>query len=75
MWSERALASDAETPTSTAARAGALCVTAYMTWARGDDQRSAELWAEAIPLFRRLNDVSKLALALACRRAGRRGSG
>jgi DNA-binding CsgD family transcriptional regulator/tetratricopeptide (TPR) repeat protein len=64
LWSERALASDAETPTSVAARAGALCVTAYMSWARGDDQRSAELWAEALPLFRRLGDVSKLALGL-----------
>src|SRR5215208_1664094 len=64
MWSQRALASEAATPPSTEARAGALCVTAYMTWARGDDLRSAALWAEAIPLFRRLKDVSKLALAL-----------
>jgi predicted ATPase/DNA-binding CsgD family transcriptional regulator len=64
LWSERALASDAETPTSEAARAGALAVTGYLTWARGDDRRSAELWAEAIPLFRRLGDVSQLALAL-----------
>src|SRR5215207_7604111 len=64
LWSERALASDAETTTSEAARAGALAVTGYLTWARGDDRRSAELWAEAIPLFRRLGDVSQLALAL-----------
>jgi len=64
LWSERALASEAATPTSAAARAGALAVTGYLTWARGDDRRSAELWAEAIPLYRRLGDVSQLALAL-----------
>ncbi|MGH2615017.1 MAG: ATP-binding protein, partial [Thermomicrobiales bacterium] len=62
MWSERALASGAET--SAAARAGAMAVTSYMSWARGDDWRAAALWAEAIPLFRGLDDVPGLALAL-----------
>ena len=36
----------------------------YLTWARGDERRSAELWAEAIPLIRQLGDLSQLALAL-----------
>ncbi len=64
LWSERALVSDIAAPTPEAARAGALAVTGYLTWARGDDRRAVELWAEAIPLFRRLGSVSQLALAL-----------
>ena len=62
MWAERALASSTET--STKARAGAMAVTAFMTWARGDAERAAELWAEAIPLKRQLESPTDLARAL-----------
>jgi predicted ATPase/DNA-binding CsgD family transcriptional regulator/DNA-binding XRE family transcriptional regulator len=62
MWAERALASSSQT--STRAFAGAMAVTAFMTWARGDAESAAELWAEAIPLKRQLEDPTDLARAL-----------
>jgi predicted ATPase/DNA-binding CsgD family transcriptional regulator/Tfp pilus assembly protein PilF len=62
LWAERALASSTET--STKARAGAMTVTAYLTWARGDAERAAALWAAAIPLNRQIESPKDLARSL-----------
>jgi non-specific serine/threonine protein kinase len=62
LWAERALASGTET--STKARAGALSVTAYLTWARGDAERAAALWDAAISLNRQIASPKDLARAL-----------
>jgi predicted ATPase/DNA-binding CsgD family transcriptional regulator len=62
LWAERALASSTET--SIKARAGAMSVRAYLTWARGDAERAAELWAEAIPLNRQVENPRDLARSL-----------
>jgi predicted ATPase/DNA-binding CsgD family transcriptional regulator len=62
LWAERALASS--TVTSIKARAGAMNVTAYLTWARGDDERAAKLWAEAMPLNRQVEGPKDLARSL-----------
>jgi predicted ATPase/DNA-binding CsgD family transcriptional regulator/DNA-binding XRE family transcriptional regulator len=61
-WAEQALASG--TATSARARAGAMTVTAFMTWAQGDAERAAALWAEAIPLNRQVESPKDLARSL-----------
>jgi predicted ATPase/DNA-binding CsgD family transcriptional regulator len=62
LWAERTLASS--TVTSIKARAGAMNVTAYLTWARGDDERATQLWAEAMPLNRQVEGPKDLARSL-----------
>jgi predicted ATPase/DNA-binding CsgD family transcriptional regulator len=62
LWAERALASS--TKTSGKARAGAMNVTAYLTWARGDDERAKALWAEAMPFNRQVESPKDLARSL-----------
>jgi ATP/maltotriose-dependent transcriptional regulator MalT len=41
-----------------------MTVTAFMTWARGDAERAAALWAEAIPLNRQVESPKDLARSL-----------
>jgi tetratricopeptide (TPR) repeat protein len=61
-WAERALANGVTT--STRARAEALAATAYLSWARGDQERASALWPETIILFRQFADPIGLGLVL-----------
>jgi non-specific serine/threonine protein kinase len=62
LWAERVLSSNTET--SIEARAAATTVAAYLNWARGNAERSAALWAEAIPLKRQVEGAKDLARTL-----------
>ncbi|MDQ3779694.1 MAG: LuxR C-terminal-related transcriptional regulator [Chloroflexota bacterium] len=61
-WAERALSSGAATAPRT--RAGALAGAAYLAWGQGDLPRAAEMIADALVLFRQLEDMPKVAVGL-----------